>query len=201
MDDAVCVRERHGLAHSQKEAQPLRKRREPGESRVETLPLDELHRIEGAAVREPARVVDGYEAGMLEPREDPRLAEKRLGRGLAVERHVDDLERETPLQHLVLDFEDGAHAASSDRPDEAIARAGEIRSPHGFAQPVELRVLQPHVGGSAPRRARASARNSASEMVSSRRRSSTTRRNSRRAAASWFVTSTGVVSNRRARSS
>ena len=201
MDDPVGMRERHGLAHPQEEAQALRERREVSEGRIETLPPDELHRVEGAAVRQPARVVDGHEAGVLEPGEDPRFREKRFGRGLAVERHVHDLERETPLQHLVLDFEDGAHAARSDRPDEPVARAGEIGRPHGVAQPVERRVLQPHAGGSTPRRARASARNSASETVSSLRRSRTMPRKSRRAAASWFVTSTALVPNRRARSS
>ena len=184
MDDPVRVCEGHGLADPQKEPQALRQRRQRRERRLEALAPDELHRVEGPAVRQPARVVDGDEAGMLEPGEDLRFTEERFGRSLAVERHVHDLERDTPREHLVLDLEDGAHAASSDRPDEPVARAGEIGNPHGVPQPIQRRVLQPHEAGSTPRRARASARNSVSETVSSRRRSRRIRRKSRRAAAS-----------------
>ena len=140
MDDPVRISEGHGLADPHEEPQALRQCREVRKSRIETLPPNELHRVERAAVRQPARIVDGLEARMLEPGEDPGLVENRFGRGLAVERHVHDLERETSLQHVVLDLEDGAHAASSDRPDEPVACAGEIGREDGVAQPGERRV-------------------------------------------------------------
>ena len=188
-------------------SQTLRKRRSLSGSaescggRGETLAPHELHRIEGASVREAACVVDGHETGVLEPGEDPRLGEKRLRRRLAVERHVDDLERETPSEQLVLHLEDVAHAARADARDEPVARAGEIGRAHRAPEPGERRVREPHAGGSVPSSARASARNSSSDAVSSRRSPRTMRRKSRRAAASWFVTSPSVVPNRSARSS
>ena len=145
--------------------------------------------------------MDRNEARVLEPGEDACLREERIGGRRPVEGRVHDLECEAAAQDLVLDLEDLAHAARAERPDEAIARPGEIGRAHGFPETPQRAVRDAHAGGSVPSRARASARNSSSEAVSSRRRPRTVARNSRRAAASWFVTSTAVVPNRAARSS
>ena len=78
--------------------------------------------------------------------------------------------------------------------DELVARAV---FPAHAAEVVERGVRNPLHGGSAPRSARASARNSASLPLISRSSPSTSSRNQRRTAARWLVTwVTGIPCSR-----
>ena len=74
MQDAAVVRERDRLDDALKDAEPLGEGRLGCGERVETRPFDEFHRVEDPAVGKPPDVVNGRDAGVLEPRQDPRFA-------------------------------------------------------------------------------------------------------------------------------
>ena len=68
MDDAVRVREGDRLANALECAKPLGERVRAACVLVQTNAVDELHDVEDAPIGERARVVDGHDRGMLEPR-------------------------------------------------------------------------------------------------------------------------------------
>ena len=73
MDDAAGVRERDGVADAIEQPQAIGERPR-ARVRVEALAADEAHHQEDAAVGEPADVVDGDDAGVLERGERTRFA-------------------------------------------------------------------------------------------------------------------------------
>src|SRR5262245_36477027 len=136
---------------------------------------------------------------MLEPREDSRLALDALREVAPGVRHVDHLERDTPLERGVLDEVNRPHPAPPDFLHEPVARLGEIRSTDRGAKALDGVVGDP-AHGSVPRTERASRRNSSSDEVISRRMARTVLRKSRRVAARWFVTTVVAIPNSVARS-
>ena len=74
MQHAARVRERHGIADAQKQAEAIRRRRNIGDKFIEAPAFDKFHGVENTAIRERAHVVNGNDAGMLELREDAGFA-------------------------------------------------------------------------------------------------------------------------------
>src|SRR5690349_23458195 len=76
--------------------------------------LDELGDYVGLAV-ELAVVEDGEDVRMAEPRDGDRLAAKALFEFGILREHVrEDLDRDHPLERMVVRLEDGRHAAPAD---------------------------------------------------------------------------------------
>src|SRR5262249_25785165 len=124
----------------------------------------------------------------LEAGDDPGLPPQAL-RGLVVgQRRGEDLERDLASELAVVRRVHDAHAAAIQLAAQLVAGPGEVRPLEDFAQVLDRAVGEIPHGGSVPRRARASARNSASVAVISRRVASTAVLNSRRAQWRWFVT-------------
>ena len=87
MDDAVRVRERHGVADAQEELEALaRADASVVERLVEPLTAHELHHVEHAPVGKRAGVVNRHDAGMLETAEDLRFRSQPRGRVAVVAR-------------------------------------------------------------------------------------------------------------------
>ena len=186
VDHAVRVRERDGIADALEDAEALRQRHARRE-RVEPRSVDPLHRVEDAAVRQRAGVVDGNDPRMLEPRDDARLAQHPLrGRGIGDARG-DDLERDLPSEDGVVGEVDRAHPSVTQLLENPVLRVGEVRPLRDAPQMLDGGARQPPHGAT-PRRLFASSRNSRSLEVISRSFSSTMRRNSRRANARKLVT-------------
>ena len=78
--------------------------------------------------------MDGHDAGVLESRQDARLARETPREIAACVRHVQHLQRHAPRECQVLGFVDGAHAARAHAPDEPVARAGEVGLANGLAE-------------------------------------------------------------------
>ena len=199
MDDALRVGEGDRLADAQEEPELLGKRREARGGHVEPLSPDELHRVEGTPVREAPDVVDRDDPGVLEARQDAGLEAQAGGEVSGRVGEVENFDRDAPCQLGVLRLPDAPHPSAADLPAEEKAGSREVRgakrpgeAPHG------LRLERPH-GGSTPRRARASSRNSSSLPVISPRRPRTIRRSSRRASERPFVTSETETPKRSAR--
>src|SRR5207249_9861815 len=159
---------------------------------IEALAAHALHRIEQTAVRQPAEVVNGHHARMLEPRQDARLLLKMFGQRLIADKRIEHLDRHLAVEHRIACEVDGADAAAAEHRQRLVSRAGEI----GLADEA-LEVIERGVGnhGADLMKARASAWNSSSLAHCSRTTSSTRRRNSRRAAASSLVTSVAARSS------
>ena len=100
---------------------------------IEAIAADALHRVEQPAVGQLAEVVDRHDAGMLEPREDPRLV------GF-VRRALDDLERDLAVEHGVARQVDDAHAAAPEDRDQLVARAGDVGTLEHRGQAIERRL-------------------------------------------------------------
>src|SRR2546427_3175718 len=185
MNDAMRMRKGHCVAHAQedREARVRIGRRRPA---IEALPAHTFHRIEQTAVCQPAEVVNGHHARMLEPRQDARLLLKMLGQGLIADKRIEHLDRYLAVEHRIACEVDGADAAAAEHRQHLISRAGEIRLTDDALEAIE-RGVGNH--GADLMKARASAWNSSSLAHCSRSTFSTRRRNSRRAAASSLVTS------------
>jgi hypothetical protein len=101
---------------------------------VEPLALDQLHRVENAAIRERSDIVHGHNAGMLKSRQHQRLANQPLGEFAVFTRHVQDFQRDTALQFFIFGDVHHAHAAAGHALQKTVARAGEIGNFRSFAQ-------------------------------------------------------------------
>ena len=77
MDHAFAVRVADGVGdrdHMRQQRQPVAQRAALGEQLLERAALDELHHVVRIAIRPAAGLVDGDDAGVLEPSRDQRLA-------------------------------------------------------------------------------------------------------------------------------
>ena len=186
MHHAVRVGESDRLAHPEDDPQHVAP---PGPAReiLESLAADQLHHIVDPAVPEGPDVVHRDDAGVLEARQDPRLALEPDG-SLGV-RHVSaqHLDRHIAPEGAVGGAVDGAHSTLPHRLVQHVPLAGRVRRPEDLLE-VRHDVLRQRHGIRTPKRSSASARNSASLPDSVRRRSSTSRLSSRRAQARWLVT-------------
>ena len=186
MDDAPRVREGDRLADPREQAQRLGEREARPRERIDPGAAHPLHHVEGASVAEGPGVVDGDDAGVLEPRQDRRFALEaplRAARREAVPQHLD---RDVASERRVLRGVDDPHPAAIDLALQPVAGPGEVGTLGQGREPRQGTVRDPG-HGSTPSTARASARNSSSEAVTSRRVSSTRTRKRRRAAERSFV--------------
>ena len=133
MDDAVRVREGDGLADAQEHAEPLAEIPPPGHPAIEPIAAHELHRVEEAAVRQLAEVVDGDDAGVLEAGDEPRLVRLTW-------RAVEDLQRHLAVERRVACEVDDAHPAAAEDGDQLVPRAGDIRAAEHRGQAVDRRL-------------------------------------------------------------
>ena len=131
VDDVLAVRVGHGLGHGQEVGQQGEPAREAtlrrADERVERPAGDELHGVEGHAVRPSARLVDGDDRRVLEPRGDERLPHEapgaRGGRGLEL------LQGDRAAQPPVARGKDAAHAAARELALDRVVLAADDRQP------------------------------------------------------------------------
>ena len=188
MDDTVGVGEGDRLADAQQQPQPLAQRQPLPHQLVEALARHELHRVEDPPVGQLAHVVHRHDPRVLEAGEDPGLSAQAHRRVRVDGVDTDHLERHVALELAVARPVHDTHAAARHFSHELVARAREVGPLRDVAQAVEGAVARRLHLGSAPKRARASERNSSSLAVISRSFSSTVLRSSWRAQCRWFVT-------------
>src|SRR5713226_3524754 len=186
---AARVRERHGVANAEKNAQTVRDGCDRLDILVEPPALDEFHGVENAAVRERSHVVDRHDAGMLERREHAGLANQTVGELAVCFRNIEYFQRDATVKVLIFRNIHLSHTAARDALQQTVAGAGKIGKLRAAAQSFQRAVGKKFHLVSQPKAARASRRNSSSLPQSSRRRPRAIFRNSRRAQASALVTS------------
>ena len=133
VDDVLAVRVGHGLGHGQEvrqQGEPAREAAFRGaDERVERAAGDELHGVEGHAVRPSARLVDGDDRRVLEPCRDEGLPHEassvRGGRGLEL------LQGDRAAQPPVARRQDAAHAAPRELALDRVVLAADDRQPRG----------------------------------------------------------------------
>src|SRR6266850_5924122 len=134
------------------------------------MALDKFHGVENAAIRECSDVVHGYDAGMLETREDARFAEQAIGEIAFGSWEIQNFQRHAPVEPIVFRRVHDAHAAARDAVKQAVVRAGKVGQVRGAAQAFERAVGKKFHFASQPKAARASRWNSSSLPQSSRSR-------------------------------
>ena len=140
MDDALRVGERHRVAHREESPQALAKALR-ADVLIQPLPPYEPHDIEGAAVGQPARVVDRHDARMLERRQDPCLAFEPMGTVVMFEFRRQHLERDVAPQQAIRGAIDGTHATAAEQLMDCITIAG-VRPVDDVAQAGDRGVTQ-----------------------------------------------------------
>ena len=123
MHDAVRVRERDGIEDAaEHRAAGSASGSAIADQIVEPAALDQLHHVEGAAVGERAGVVNGHDAGMIEPGQDVRFAlQPRRARAFLIG-DVEHLHRDVAIEDVIAGDVDGAHAAVAGDAGDLVAR-------------------------------------------------------------------------------
>jgi hypothetical protein len=126
MNDAACMGIGDGLADLLKdleEAHPVLSRfLALGQKGSQGAALDQLHGEVRPVVREPAQIIDGDDAGVLELAADLCLLQEPLHQSsLAVVLFQEDLDGQVATQISIKPFEDRAHAAASDLAEHLVA--------------------------------------------------------------------------------
>jgi hypothetical protein len=113
------------------EPQPILQRARPRGAAVEALALHQPHGEERLAVGQHARVVDGHDRRVLEPRRDALLAPEAPGEALAAAAYP--LERDHAAEEAILGGDDPAHAPAGDLGAGHVARlaVGQERTRRG----------------------------------------------------------------------
>ncbi len=195
MQHAARVRERNGIANTQKKPQAVRHGRDRLDELVEAFPLHEFHGVKNAAIRECSHIVHRHDARMLESGQHARFAEQPVGEIAIRARDIEHFQRHATLEIFVFRGVHNSHTAARNAFEQTVARAGEIGRLRAVAQSFECGVRKESHFESQPKTARASRRNSSSVAQSSRKRSRAIFRNSRRAHASALVTSVTGIPN------
>ena len=131
MNDSARVRERDGLADTQKNAQQLGCRRV---ELIETPSADEFHRVPEPAVRQQTGIMQRHDAWVFEFCDRPRFVAHMLDgvlRGQLAGKHLD---RDAAAQLDVFGLVDDTHPAARDLAHDAIAGVAEIRQLRDSAQ-------------------------------------------------------------------
>lgn len=134
MDDAVRMRESHGLADFLKDAQKIGQRARLLRVLIQPAALHEFHYVKNAAIRQLADVVYRHDARMLELRDDARFAQ-HAGRQVAgrVGRVQDFQSHLAPKLGIFREI-NRAHAAARKFFEQPVLRAVQIRQIRHVAQ-------------------------------------------------------------------
>ncbi len=140
VDDAAGVREGDGIGDTYQETHALGHRAGLLGPRVEALTTHQLHRVEQAAIRQRADVVDRDDAGVFEVRQDAGLGfqprqRRRVGRA------AQHLQRDVAPQRAIGDPIDRAHPAASERLHQLVPRARQVGQIGNVLQDAEASCL------------------------------------------------------------
>jgi hypothetical protein len=134
MKHAAGVSECYRFTDAQENAEAIRHGSNGRDELIEALALNEFHSVEDATVWESADVVNGNDPGMFEESEDARFSSQAAGQVAHGARRLQNFESHAAIEHFVLRRVHHTHTTASNGPEQAVARAGEIRKASAFAQ-------------------------------------------------------------------
>ena len=194
VQDASRVSERHRLADTFEDLQPLGEIAMMADVFRQCPAVDSLHDVEQPAVGQPADVVDGHDAGMFECGQDARFGSQPMFECGGRDR-IRDLDRHLAAEERVRRGVDRTHAATADLRGHGVTVGFELRPVGDRAQAVDGGVGECGHSISTPNNSRASRRYSSWVPHSARSASSACIRKLRRTCARAFVTCAEVRPN------
>jgi hypothetical protein len=135
MQHPATVRMRQRFAHALHHAQTLAQRRAARYVTVGAHPRHQLHGVKRAAVGQRSRLVHRHDAGVLEPRDQPRFAGPF---------RIHHLESHAPVELRIAGGVHHPQPAAADLSLQLVARAGKVGKVHHFPQMMQHRIAQIH---------------------------------------------------------
>jgi len=151
MDHALRMGEAYRLADSEKQPEQIGEHRGTGVL-IEPDAADQFHHIVDPPIGQPADIMNGHDSRMLEPSENTGFTPEPEGRIRTGGRRAQDFERHLSLQLAIASQKHRPHATLSQRANNFIAVAGQLRPLGHVAQVFQRRVRAPG-HGDATRRA------------------------------------------------